>query len=81
VEIFYYIYYVINEISMPKYKFRFNKKPIHLIIPHKEGEILSLIALMGVTELKKSGYYTEDELYQIGNIPMGTLMSMFKQIV
>jgi hypothetical protein len=65
---------------MPKYKFRFNKKSIHFIIPHKEDETQFQIALMGVTELKKSGYYTDNELYQIGNIPMGTMMNMFKQI-
>jgi hypothetical protein len=36
---------------------------------------------MGIRELKKLGYYTEDELKRIGNIPLGTAMNMFKQIV
>lgn len=75
-----YIYFVINDKVMPKYKFRFNKKSVHLIIPHNEGEDHWNVSLKGVRLLKTMGIYTEDELRVIGNIPMGTVMNMFKEI-
>jgi hypothetical protein len=30
--------------------------------------------------IKTSGYFTDEEIVKIGNIPIGTLMNMFKQI-
>jgi hypothetical protein len=65
---------------MPKYRFKFEKVTVHFIIPHQPEETKFQISLMGLSELKKLGYYTDEQLYKIGNIPMGTLMNMFKEI-
>lgn len=74
-----YIYFVINEKEMPKYKFRFNKKSVHLIINHNSESMIDL-ALKGYNLIKTSGVYTDEELLRIGNIPMRALQSMFKEI-
>jgi hypothetical protein len=65
---------------MSKYKFRFRKKSVHLTIPHNESEPHIDVSLKGVRMLKTMGIYTDDELRIIGNIPMGTVMNMFKEI-
>ena len=65
---------------MLKYRFKFEKVTAHVIILHEVEETKFQIALMGFNELKKLGYYTDEQLYKIGNIPMGTLMNMFRQI-
>ncbi len=65
---------------MPKYRFKFNKKTVHLIIPH-EADLNPLdITIMGIRELRKCGYYNEDDMKAIGNIPLGTAMNIFRQI-
>jgi hypothetical protein len=66
---------------MPKYRFKFKKKTIHLIIPHHDFENMFDISLKGIKQLPSKGVFTEDELKQIGNIPMGTLMNMFRLII
>jgi hypothetical protein len=64
---------------MPKYRFKFEKVTVHFIIPHDDTPKID-IALMGIRELKKLGYYTDEQLRKIGNIPLGTVMNMFKYI-
>jgi hypothetical protein len=65
---------------MPKYRFKFEKVTVHLIIPHTDDTNKIDVALMGIRELKKLGYYTDEQLRKIGNIPLGTAMNMFRQI-
>jgi len=66
---------------MSKFRFRYNKKTAHIMIPDIHlGDKYEISHWAYHNFIKTSGYFTDEEIVKIGNIPIGTLMNMFKQI-